>query len=64
MAERVISVHEVHGTIPALAGDNMVGLIYQLGERQTEDNITAKGPQKRLNSATFGMEIYWPKLIF
>ena len=27
-------------------------------------NISAKGPPKRLNSATFGMKIYWPKMMF
>ena len=28
------------------------------------DIKTDKGPQKRLNSVTFGMKIYWPKSMF
>ena len=39
MAERVLSMHEVAGSIPAFSSMHEVALIAQLGERQTEDNV-------------------------
>ena len=40
MAERVLSMHEVAGSIPAFSSMDEVALIAQLGERQTEDNVS------------------------
>ena len=36
---RVLSMHDIAGTITAFSSNNMVALISQLGERQTEEKI-------------------------
>ena len=41
MAECVLSMHEVVGFIPAFSSMHEVDLIDQLGERQTEDNVSS-----------------------
>ena len=41
MEERVLSMHEVAGLIPAFSSMHEVALISQLGERQTEDNVSS-----------------------
>ena len=41
MAERELSMHEVAGSILAFSSMDEVALIAQLGERQTEDNVSS-----------------------
>ena len=37
----MLSMHEVAGSIPAFSCMHEVALIAQLGERQTEDNVSS-----------------------
>ena len=41
MAELVLNMHEVAGLIPAFSSMHEVALIAQLGECQTEDNVSS-----------------------
>ena len=41
MAERVLRMHEVAGLIPAFSSMHEVALIAQLGEHQTEENVSS-----------------------
>ena len=38
LLERVLSMHEIAGSIPEFSINTMVALVAQFGERQTEDN--------------------------
>ena len=40
MVERILSMQEVFISIPEFSSKQEVALIAQLGERQTEDNVT------------------------
>ena len=41
MAEHVLSMYKVAGLIPVFSSMDEVALIAQLGERQTEDNVSS-----------------------